>query len=254
MFNMIGKVAVVTGGGSGIGRALALGFAKEGVKVVVNDVNAEGGNETVALIKKDGGEATFIKGSVAVEADVIAMVKCAVDTYGRLDYGLNNAGLSGDRTLLHEISEESWDFQVDVDLKGVFLCMKHEIAQMVKQGEGGAIVNIASGTGLHGAPFITPYVASKHGVLGLTKNGGLEYGKEHHIRVNAICPGAVETPAMLARKETDPQLYETWANLSPMGIMIKPWEIANLALFLCSDLTRTLTASAVVIDGGISAI
>jgi len=253
MFDVTGKVALVTGAGSGIGRALAIGFAKEGVKVVVDDINDTTGCETVDLIKQAGGEAVFIKGDVAKASDAEAMVKLAVDTYGRLDFGLNNAGLGAERTLLHDVTEESWDYQLDVDLKGIFLCMKYELAQMVKQGQGGAIVNIASGTSLHGAPMMAPYVASKHGVYGLTKNAGLEYGKQN-IRVNAICPGAVNTPALAARQLTDPVAYQTWCNLSPMGKLVQPEEIANLALFLCSDLTATLTASAIVIDGGISAI
>src|ERR1043166_2163028 len=189
-----GKVALVTGSGSGIGRATALAFAREGAKVVVSDVAVEGGEETVSLIKKAGGEAIFVQSNVSKAADVEALVNKAVQTYGRLDCAHNNAGVAGPNKSIIDITEESWDRVIAVNLTGVWLCMKYEIAQMLKNGSG-AIVTPSSDAGLIGLRRGGAYVASKHGVVGLTKTAALEYAKSG-IRVNAVCPGPIDTPML----------------------------------------------------------
>jgi NAD(P)-dependent dehydrogenase (short-subunit alcohol dehydrogenase family) len=246
-----GKVAVITGGGSGIGRATALAFAREGAKVVVADVVVAGGEETVRMIKAAGGEAIFIKTDVTKTAEVGAMVKKTIETYGRLDCAFNNAGIEGEMAPTADCTEENWDRVVAIDLKGVWLCMKYELPQMLKQG-GGAIVNTASVAGLVGFQGIPAYVASKHGVNGLTKTAALEYAKSG-IRVNAVCPGVIHTPMVERFFTTNPQLAEGMTALEPVGRLGKPEEIAEAVVWLCSDAASFVTGLPMAVDGALTA-
>jgi NAD(P)-dependent dehydrogenase (short-subunit alcohol dehydrogenase family) len=243
-----GKVALVTGGSSGIGRATALAFAREGAKVVVAaDKNIEGGEETIGLIKKGGGEATFVKADVSKAAEVEALVNKTIKLYGRLDYAHNNAGILGARGSLTELTEEQWDHNINVNLKSVWLCMKYEILYMMGHG-GGAIVNTSSLAGLRaleGSPF---YVASKHGIIGLTKSAALEYGKAG-IRINAVCPGLILTPPIL--KDFGDSLAEAVRKERiPLGRVGNPEEVAEVVVWLCSDAASFVTGDAIVVDGG----
>jgi NAD(P)-dependent dehydrogenase (short-subunit alcohol dehydrogenase family) len=242
-----GKVALVTGASSGIGRATALAFAREGAKVVVSDV-VDGGNETVQLIKKAGGEATFVKADVAQTADVESLVQQTVATYGRLDCAHNNAGISGPLTTVADTAESKWDRVIAINLKGVWLCMKYELQHMSKQGSG-AIVNTASGAGLVGIAGASAYVASKHGVLGLTKTAALEYAK-HGIRVNAVCPGVIETPMVQRLTDRHPSAAEAMVAGHPVGRVGKPEEVAEAVVWLCSEAASFVTGLAMSVDGG----
>lgn len=243
-----GKVAIVTGGGSGIGRATALAFAREGAKVVVADVVVAGGEETVRMIQAAGGESVFVKTDVAKGAEVEALIAKTVATYGRVDCAFNNAGIEGQFTLTPEGTEENWNRVIDINLKGVWLCLKSEIAQMLKQG-GGAIVNTASVAGLIGAAGGSAYVASKHGVNGLTKTAALEYAKQG-IRVNAVCPGVIRTPMVERAISANPQMAEFMAAVEPVGRLGKPEEIAEAVVWLCSDAASFVTGLPMVVDGG----
>lgn len=246
-----GKVALVTGGASGIGRATALAFAREGAKVVVSDVVVAGGEETVALIKAAGGDALFVKADVAKPAEVDALIARVVAAYGRLDCACNNAGIEGAMTSTVDCSEENFDRTIAVNLKGVWLCMKAEITQMLKQG-GGAIVNTASVAGLVGFAGLPAYVASKHGVVGLTKTAALEYAKSG-IRINAVCPGVIQTPMLERLFQSSPQAGENIAALEPVGRLGKPEEIAEAAVWLCSDAASFVTGLPMAVDGGLIA-
>ena len=244
-----GKVALITGGGSGIGRATAIVFGREGAKVVVADYNRAGGEETVRVIKNAGGEASFIEANVAVAKQVETMVAKTIETYGRLDCAFNNAGIEGEMGgNLAECSEENWGRIIAINLTGVFLCMKYEIPQMLKHG-GGSIVNTASAAGLIGLPGGTAYVASKHGVAGLTKSAALEYAKSG-IRINAVCPGFIRT-AMVERVVDGGSISEdAMVAAEPIGRIGKPEEIANVVLFLCSDDASFVTGLPMPVDGG----
>lgn len=242
-----GKVALVTGGSSGIGRATALLFAREGAKVVVADVEMEGGQETVRLIKEGDGEALFAKADVSQAAEVEALIQQTVAAYGRLDCAHNNAGIEGRFALTAEYPEASWDRVISINLKGVWLCMKYEIPQMLKQG-GGAIVNTASGAGLVGIAGGGGYVASKHGVVGLTKTAALECAKAG-IRVNAVCPGFIQTP-MVERITSRLGPRYTLLDAQPIGRLGRPEEIAAAVVWLCSDAASFVTGHAMAIDGG----
>jgi NAD(P)-dependent dehydrogenase (short-subunit alcohol dehydrogenase family) len=246
-----GKIVLVTGGGSGIGRATSLALAKEGAKVVVSDIVVAGGEETVRLIQAAGGEAIFIRTDVAKAAEVEALIKKVVETYGRLDCAFNNAGIEGVMTSTTDCSEENFDRIIAVNLKGVWLCMKHEIPQMLKQG-GGAIVNTASVAGLVGFQGLPAYVASKHGVNGLTKTAALEYAK-NGIRVNAVCPGVIHTPMLDRLFSSQPAAGETIAALEPVGRLGKPEEIAAAVVWLCSDAASFVTGLPMAVDGGLIA-
>ena len=242
------KVALVTGASSGIGRATALVFAREGAKVVVADLNVVGGQETVQLVKAAGGEAVFVETDVAQAASVEAMVQTALDTYGRLDCAHNNAGVEGVLSRTAEQTEQDWEPVIRINLKGVWLCMKYELPHMVQQGSG-AIVNTASGAGLIGVKRMAAYVASKHGVIGLTKTAALEYAKSG-VRVNAVCPGVIQT-AMVGRVSgRRPDVLEKMIAAEPIGRSGQPEEIAESVVWLCSDAASFVTGHAMAVDGG----
>ena len=240
-----GKVALVTGGGSGIGRQACLVFAREGAQVVVCDVAVEGGEETVGQIEQAGGRATFIRADVAQAAEVEALVAKTVETYGRLDCAYNNAGIAGRTARVADDSEQNWERILAINLKGVWLCLKYEIAHMLTQG-GGAIVNTASDAGLIGLRRAGAYVASKHGVVGLTRTAALEYAKAN-IRVNAVCPGPIDTPML---REASERVIDAMATAQPNGRLGQPREIAEAAVWLCSDAASFVTGHPMPVDGG----
>ena len=246
-----GRVALITGGSSGIGRATGLAFAREGAKVVLADIDTRGGQETMRLIKQAGGEAIFVKADVSRAEDVKNMVETAIQTFDRLDFAHNNAGIDGEFASIVANTEENFDHVIGVNLKSVWLGMKYEIPEMRKRG-GGVIVNSSSVAGLVAFRTMGPYVASKHGVIGLTKTAALEYSN-HGIRVNAICPGAIRTPMIDAFIDNDPQTEANMSALQPIGRMGRPEEVANLVLWLCSEAASFVTGAAIAIDGGIVA-
>ncbi len=246
-----GKVALVTGGSSGIGRATALVFARQGAKVVVADVGVDGGEETVSLIRNTGGEATFVKTDVTQAVDIENLINKTVETYGQLDCAFNNAGIAGDLSLTADCSEEHWDRVISINLRGVWLCMKHEITHMLTHGSG-AIVNTASVLGLVGMIGQIAYVAAKHGVVGLTKTAALEYAKSG-IRVNAVCPGVIQTPMVENVINAQPELTEGLLMLEPIGRLGQPEEIAETVVWLCSDAASFVTGHAMASDGGYTA-
>ena len=247
-----GKVALITGAGSGMGRASALEFANLGAKVLVADYAPDGGERTAAVIRDKGGEAAFFQVDVSNPAQVEAMIKKAVDTYGRLDFAHNNAGIEGLLGPTAECTLENWNRVIATNLTGVWLCIKSEVPQMLKQG-GGAIVNTASAAGLGGIAGFAAYCSSKHGVIGLTKVAAKDYAKAG-IRVNAVCPGPIETP-MLARiadvaRATTPA---STAGATPMGRNGKPEEVARVVVWLCTDAASYVTGVAMPVDGGYEA-
>lgn len=243
-----GKVALVTGAGSGIGRVSAQAFAAEGASVVVADVMTEGGEETVRLIKGTGGNAVFVRADVSRASEVEAMVQRAVETYGRLDYAFNNAGIEGASAGTVDHPEDVWDRVLAINLKGVWLCMKYEIPEMLKHG-GGAIVNTASVAGLIGSAGTVAYTASKHGVVGLTKTTALEFARQG-IRVNAVCPGIIRTPMLERVFSHRPGMEAQLTALEPVGRIAKPEEVAQAVVWLCSDAASFMTAVALPVDGG----
>lgn len=246
-----GKVAIVTGAASGIGRASAQAFAREGAKVIVSDVVVEGGEETVKMIKASGGEATFVRCDVAKAADVEALVKAAVDTYGKLDCANNNAGIEGPMASTADYTEADWDRVIGINLKGVWLSMKYEIRAMLTTG-GGAIVNTSSIAGLVGFQGLTAYSASKFGVNGITKVAALEYAKAG-IRVNSVCPGVIQTPMVDRLVAAHPEMEPALIAGTPMGRVGQPIEIAEAILWLCSDRASFATGQNMVVDGAFTA-
>lgn len=244
-----GKVAIVTGASGGIGRASAMMFAASGAKVVVSDLQDEKGQETVDLITAAGGTALFKHCDVSNEAEVKEMVAAAVSNFGGVDFAHNNAGVN--RPGSNEWETGDWTLSINVNLSAVMFCMREEIAAMQERG-GGAIVNTASVNGLVGNPSQPGYVASKHGVVGLTRSAALRFAKEG-IRVNAVCPGVVDTP-MVEAISSIPQYREAIEKMTPMGRMAQPEEIAGAVLWLCSDQSSFVTGHPLVIDGGATAI
>lgn len=246
-----GKVALVTGAGSGIGRASARALAREGAKVVVSDVVVEGGEETVRMIEESGGEATFVKADVSKASEVEALVNSAVEAYGKLDCAHNNAGIEGTMGSTVECGEENWDRTININLKGVWLGLKYEIPRM-SEGGGGAIVNTASVAGLVGFQNLPAYVASKHGVVGITRTAALEYAQQG-IRVNAVCPGVIRTPMVERILGGDPEAAAQFTALEPVGRMGTPEEIAEAVGWMCSDAASFVTGHAMAVDGGLVA-
>ena len=244
--NFSGKVALVTGGSRGIGRATAQLFAQSGAKVVIGDIDPAG-SETVEAIKRDGGDAVFVRTDVRDENDVKNLIATAVKTYDGLHCAFNNAGVLPPTVTLVEMDESTFDKTLAVDLKGVFLCMKYEIAHMLQSGDG-AIVNNASIAGLVAEPGISAYIAAKHGVIGLSKAAAVEYANQG-IRINVLAPGLVNT-AMTKAWFDDPNMRAHFIANTPLGRVSQPAEIAGMVLFLCSDLASFAVGQTFVIDGG----
>jgi NAD(P)-dependent dehydrogenase (short-subunit alcohol dehydrogenase family) len=250
--NQEGKVALVTGGGSGIGLATAKLFAVNNAKVVVADWSIENGEKTASTIKESGGDAAFVHVDVSNSSMVEEMVNFAKKTYGRIDYAFNNAGIDQPgRPLLDEMPEEDWNKVIGIDLSGVFLSMKYELVQMRKQGSG-VIINASSGAGIKGVPNMGAYCAAKHGVIGLTRSAALDYARQN-IRVNAICPGLIKTNLIKDNFEANPGLEETYISMQPMGRIGDPSEVAETVLWLCSDAASLMNGAIITVDGGFAA-
>ncbi len=245
---LAGKVALITGGTSGIGRHTAVLFAKEGAKVVFTGRREAEGHETLAMVRAAGGEGHFVPGDVSKAADVEKFVQQTAEKFGRLDVAFNNAGVEGNWIPIIDQTEADFDRVIAINLKGVWLSLKYEIQQMLKQGGGGAIVNMSSVAGLTGFAGAGTYIASKHGVLGLTKTAALEYAKAG-IRINAVCPAVIETP-MAERAFADPAIEKRVLAQHPIGRFGKPTEIAEAVLWLSSDKSSFMTGHEIVLDGG----
>jgi NAD(P)-dependent dehydrogenase (short-subunit alcohol dehydrogenase family) len=242
-----GKVAFVTGAANGIGRAAAIAFAREGASVVVADVAEQANQETARMIQEIGGRALAVRCDVTRTEDVERALKAAIETFGRLDFAFNNAGVEYAIKPLAEVSEQEWDRIVDIDLRGVFVCMKHEIPLMLEHG-GGAIVNTSSGAGIKGFKGGAAYVAAKHGVVGLTKAAALDYAQSN-IRINAVCPGIIDTPMMDRFSGGTAEGRRAVIAQEPVGRMGTPEEIAAAVTWLCSDAAAFVVGHAMVIDG-----
>ncbi|MEH2334929.1 SDR family oxidoreductase [Nostoc sp.] len=246
--NYTGKVAFVTGAANGIGRATALAFAREGANVVVADVSEQGNQETARMIEDLGGRVLAVKCDVTRTEDVTAALSKTIETFGRLDFAFNNAGVEQKKAPAAELDEAEWDRIVNTDLRGVFLCLKHEISLMLKQG-GGAIVNTSSGAGIIGIKGNLAYTAEKHGVIGLTKAAALDYASQN-IRINAVCPGYIDTSMMARFTGGTPEGRQKVVSEEPIGRMGQPEEIANAVIWLCSDASSFVVGHALVVDGG----
>ena len=240
------KVAIITGGSFGIGRATAIAFSKKGAKVAIVDWVED--QETLNQIKSTGAEAIFIKCDVSKAEDVRMMVKKTIDTFGQLDYAFNNAGIEGNKGSTIDCTEENWDKTIAINLKGVWLCMKYQLPELLKQGKG-SIVNCASIAGMIGYQELPAYVASKHGIIGLTKTAALEFAKSG-IRINAVCPGVIKTPMIDRLTGNKKEAEDQYASMEPIGRLGRPEEIANSVVWLCSDEASFITGHAMAVDGG----
>jgi NAD(P)-dependent dehydrogenase (short-subunit alcohol dehydrogenase family) len=248
-----GKVALVTGAASGIGRATAVAFGRAGASVVVADTSVDGGHMTAALIVEAGGKALFVKTNVTVPAEVEALLDKAVAHYGRIDCAVNGAAIEEEHLPLAEGEDAQFDRIMGVNVKGVWLCMRAQLRQMLKQEGGGTIVNVADAGGLIAAPNRAIYAASKHAVVGLTKTAAVEYAKDG-IRINSLCPGAVKTPMLARMLEREPGRDKKLKAAHPMGRIADASEVANAALWLCSSQASFVTGHQLAIDGGLTAI
>jgi NAD(P)-dependent dehydrogenase (short-subunit alcohol dehydrogenase family) len=245
------QVALVTGGSFGIGRATCVAYAQRGAKVVIADWIQDKEDTTLRLIKEAGSEGLFVQCDVSKADDVKVLIGKAIATFGRLDFAFNNAGIEGRLAPTHECPEENWDKTIGINLKGIWLCMKHEILQMRQQGKG-AIVNCASVAGLGGFPGLPAYAASKHGVVGLTKTAALENAAQG-IRINAVCPGVIHTAMIDRVTGQDKEVEKQYVAMEPVGRMGNPEEVAEAVVWLCSDAASFVTGDALTVDGGFSA-
>jgi NAD(P)-dependent dehydrogenase (short-subunit alcohol dehydrogenase family) len=248
MTRLENKVALVTGSGAGIGAVCAQTFARAGAAVVVTDVDVQGGEQTVEKIRADGGRAEFFAADVTDPTAVIALVAFAVETFGGLHYAHNNAGVLGESARLTDCDDDVWFKTIQVNLNAVYLGMKHQIPAILRSG-GGAIVNTSSYSGLAAVPFASAYVASKHGVVGLTKAAAVEFGAKG-VRVNAVCPGSARTQLNLQRVAGNPSIEKAMTDVSPMKRFAEPEEIANAVVWLCSDEASFVNGHALAVDGG----
>ena len=251
-YGLRGKVALITGAASGIGRATAELFVEMGARVVASDRDANGGEAVVTGLSDAGHEAVFEAAEVTDEAAVAALVARATDAFGRLDCAANCAGVGAGQAATHSYPKDLWDRIVDTNLRGTWLMMRREVQTMLSQGDGGAIVNVSSTLGLRGSPAASPYSASKHGVIGLTRTAAIEYASAG-IRINAVCPGAIDTPMMDETFKRYPGFRESLLEFVPMGRMGRPDEVAHAIAWLCSDAASFVTGEALAIEGGLLA-
>jgi NAD(P)-dependent dehydrogenase (short-subunit alcohol dehydrogenase family) len=243
---LVGRVALVTGAGSGIGRAAALAFAEASAQVVVSDIDVAAGEETVARIRGSGGDATFVRADVSVAQEAAALIRAAVSIYGRLDCAHNNAGIVGALALPHEYPEDAWDRTIAINLTGVWLCLKYEVEHML--AHRGAIVNTSSVMGMVAGPTNVGYAASKHGVIGVTRSAALAYAQSG-IRVNAVCPGYIRTGMTEGLLVERPEAEQVWLSNQPIGRLGAPEEVAQLVVWLCTDAASFVTGAALPVDG-----